>query len=158
MNPQDPLAALHPLREPSPIGWWPPAPGWWAVAGVCLLALLLLGYVLWRRYRANAYRRKALARLEQLWLEQRRQPDLPRFLGELNTLLKAVAITAYPRRELAACSGDKWLAFLNASLRENERLPREFVSAAYRREPPQLDVAQLHRGARAWITRHRRAA
>ena len=62
MNPQDPLAALHPLREPVAIGWWPPAPGWWLLAGLVLAALLALAWYALRRYRANAYRRQALAR------------------------------------------------------------------------------------------------
>ena len=71
MNPQDPLAALHPLREPLPIGWWPPAPGWWLLAGLALAALLLLAWHALRRYRANAYRRQALFRLTELVTERR---------------------------------------------------------------------------------------
>ena len=155
MNPQDPLAALHPLREPPPIGWWPPAPGWWALAALCLLALLLMAYVLLRRYRANAYRRKALARLEELYLQQQSQPDQPQFQAQLNALLKAVALAAYPRRDVAAISGRQWLEFLNAGLGEADRFPAEFVSGAYSREPAPIADERLHRSARQWIKRHR---
>ena len=44
-NPMDPatlLEQLAPLREPAPITWWPPAPGWWLL-GVLMMALLLWG-------------------------------------------------------------------------------------------------------------------
>ncbi|NQY04093.1 MAG: DUF4381 family protein [Halieaceae bacterium] len=50
MNPQsDPLAALHPLREPAAIALWPPAPGWWLLA--LLLMVLLIAAALWLRRR-----------------------------------------------------------------------------------------------------------
>jgi len=38
MNP-DPLAPLRPLHLPDQIGWWPPAPGWWLLAGVAAVVL-----------------------------------------------------------------------------------------------------------------------
>lgn len=158
MNPQDPLAALHPLREPPPIGWWPPAPGWWALATLCLLALLLLTYFLLHRYRANAYRRKALAKLQALYLQQQSAPDSRRFQAQLNALLKGVALVAFPQRDVAALSGEQWLDFLNTGLPDSETFPAEFVSAVYQREPAPLDAEHLHRTARQWIKRHRSTA
>ncbi len=158
MNPQDSLAALHPLREPPLVGWWPPAPGWWALGLLCLLVLVLLAFFLLRRYRANTYRRKALARLDKFYQLQQSQPDQRRFQAQLNALLKGVALKAYPQRDVAALSGGQWLDFLNASLEEYDRFPAEFVSGAYRREPAPLDAGHLQRSARAWIKRHRSAA
>ena len=37
----NPLDQLEPLIAPAPIGWWPPAPGWWLLA--VLVPLLLWG-------------------------------------------------------------------------------------------------------------------
>lgn len=154
MNPQDPLASLHPLREPPPISWWPPAPGWWLLAALLLVALATLAWYLLRRYRANAYRRQALAQLAQLEAQYRQRQDELQFLAATNALLKSVALVAYPRREVAASSGADWLAFLNSELRQDERFPEEFVTGAYRRSAPGVDVDRLRRSAAAWIRRH----
>ncbi|MFG4038539.1 DUF4381 family protein, partial [Pseudomonas aeruginosa] len=40
----NPLDRLEPLIAPLPVGWWPPAPGWWLLAAL----LPLLGWGLWR--------------------------------------------------------------------------------------------------------------
>jgi hypothetical protein len=154
VNPQDPLASLHPLREPPPIGWWPPAPGWWLLAGLILLALLTLTFILVRRYPANAYRRQGLAQLQRLRSEFQREQDSQRYLAGANALLKSVALVAYPRRDVAACSGDQWLDFLNAGLEQNERFPEGFVTGAYQRATPRIDMEQVHRAAESWIRRH----
>ena len=157
MNPQDPLAALHPLREPVAIGWWPPAPGWWLLAGLVLAALLALAWYALRRYRANAYRRQALARLAELAAGYQQQADPQRFLADTNALLKSVALLDHPRREVAACSGADWLAFLNSSLRQEEQFPEGFVSGAYTRHCPDIDTDQILRAASSWIRRHEAA-
>ena len=63
MNPQDiPLRGLH---LPDAIGWWPLAPGWWALIAVALVAAILLVRA-WRAHRLHsAARRKALRQLEE---------------------------------------------------------------------------------------------
>ncbi len=157
MNPQDPLAALHPLREPPPTGWWPPAPGWWVLAAVVLSLLVLVAWVMWRRYRANAYRRRALAQLDRLYQTQQSERSDPlQFSTRLNALLKSVALVAYPRREVAARSGSQWLDFLNTCLQSDQQFPAEFVTTAYRCDAQPPDPERLYSAARAWIKRHRR--
>lgn len=154
MNPQDPLAKLHPLREPALVGWWPPAPGWWLLSGLVLLCLVALIWFLLRRYRANAYRRQALAQLQQLQEAYPQQPGTAEQSARINALLKSVALRAYPRREVAATTGSAWLQFLNSKVRRGERFQSGFASAAYYRECPDLDMEQLYLAARNWIKRH----
>ncbi|MCP5130836.1 MAG: DUF4381 domain-containing protein [Pseudomonadales bacterium] len=154
MNPQDPLANLHPLREPPVIGWWPPAPGWWFVAALALIAILAITWYFVRRYRANAYRRQALVQLAQLDALYQQERDETRFLAGTNALLKSVALVAYPRREVAASNGADWLAFLNGTARRGEQFPEELVTGAYRKNSPGIDVQRLRRSAESWIRRH----
>ena len=64
--PLPPVEGLKDIVLAPPVGFFPPAPGWY------VLALLLLGLAVWavlryRRHRAaNLYRRQALAELESL--------------------------------------------------------------------------------------------
>jgi len=104
------LTQLRDIHLPAPVAWWPPAPGWW----VSLLLLMIaagLVYVLHVRRRRNHWRRRALAELARL-----RQAAPERMLPELSVLLRRVAISRYPRREVAALTGEEWLGFLDRAL------------------------------------------
>lgn len=155
MNPQDPLAALHPLREPPPVGWWPPAPGWWLLLGLLTVAIVIVAWILLRRRRARAYRREALAQLDVLREQYRQNRDTNAYLAAANALLKSAALIAYPRRAVAASSGASWLAFLNQGLPPSDQFPEEFVSGVYRKNDTAIDVEQLHSTAANWIKRHK---
>jgi len=51
-----------PLRDihlPEPVGWWPPAPGWWALLALALAGAAAWGWLAWRR--RTRVRRAALA-------------------------------------------------------------------------------------------------
>jgi len=154
VNPQDPLANLHPLREPTLIGWWPPAPGWWLLGGIAVLCLLAMLWFCMRRYRANAYRRQALAQLQRMRDAYERDQDASQYSAGLNALLKSVALRAYPQRAIAASSGKQWLQFLNSQVSKTELFGPDFVTAAYRRDCPDMDMEQLHLAVRTWIRRH----
>ena len=157
MNPQDPLANLHPLREPPLIDWWPPAPGWWLLLICTLLGIMALGYFLIRRFRANAYRRRALAQLQDLHEKYMADSNTGQYIGETNALLKSVAILAYPRRQVAASSGEEWRSFLNSKMQTGEQFPENFFTAAYQKVCPEMDMALVHRAAQRWIKQHEAA-
>ena len=154
MNPQDPLANLNPLRQPELISWWPLAPGWWLLLAIVLLGLSALVYFLVRRHRDNAYRRRALQQLQRLQQEYLVERNTSAYLAKTNALLKSVALLAYPRREVAASSGEEWLSFLNNPLSDAEQFQPEFVTGAYQRVCPQIDMEQIHRSATKWIKLH----
>jgi hypothetical protein len=159
MQVADPLAQLHPLREPPDPGWWPPAPGWWLLAALVLLALLALAWLLWRHHRQRRYRREAIARLEALHAECTANPDMD-FGASCNRLLKSVALRSFPRRQVASLSGEAWIAFLNdtAPGSEGPLFEAAFAGHLYRPvqapEPGGAGHDSLYRAARKWIRRH----
>ena len=158
MNPMDPLSQLAPLREPGPVPWWPPAPGWW-ILGALLITLCVLGGIwLVRRYRANRYRRAGLRQLARLQQQATQGEDTSDHVAALNQLLKAVALRGFPRSQVASASGADWLEFLNRTGPPGGQFDPGFADAGYRREPADIDLAQLHGTARSWIKHHRSAA
>ena len=120
-----------------------------------LAALLALGWLLLRRYRASAYRRRALEQLLALREERLKRGDVTGYIAGTNALLKSIALHAWPPAEVAARSGEAWLAFLNDTMPEGERFDPAFVTAAYQRECPDIDLEALHQSAVTWIRRHR---
>lgn len=107
---------LRDLHLPDAIGWWPLAPGWWAV--VAILGAVL-GYTLlrvYRRWQFNAPRRYAmreLARYEAEYLEHRNPVKLGKQLSEL---LRRGMLAYAPREEVAGLTGDIWLAWLDRGM------------------------------------------
>ncbi len=154
MNPQDPLANLHPLREPAAIGLWPPAPGWWLLGGVLLAALVAAAIWLYRRRRANAYRRRALRQLENLEARLAQDHDALAYAQSVNALLKSAALTAFPACDIAALHGRQWLSFLESTA-PGASFASDFTAAVYSGDAQRLDARQLHVDARRWLVRHR---
>lgn len=158
MNPQDPLAALHPLREPGLIGWWPLAPGWWILIVITIGLLAAVALFFYRRYRANAYRRQAMLQLEGLHKDWLSSNDSRSYLTGINALLKSVALRVYPLPDVASSNGDAWVDFLNLTLTAkggNSGLPKNFASAVYQATVPDLDFDDIHHNASVWIKQHR---
>jgi Domain of unknown function (DUF4381) len=101
------LSRLADIVLPPPIPWWPPAPGWWILGAGCLAALAIVVVAAIGHYRRNAYRRVALAELSSI-----KQND-PGAAAAISTVLKRVALVAYPRSDVAGLTGARWAAFLD---------------------------------------------
>ena len=150
-----------PLRDihlPPPVSWWPPALGWWLLA----LALLLLGAAIWsllRWYRRGYLRRAARAALEQLFAEYQRHRDDRRLLRELSVLLRRIALSRFPRRDIARLSGAPWLAFLDQPLNGTpqakgfSRGPGRVLAEGPYATATELDPAALEHLCRIWLRR-----
>lgn len=157
MNPQDPLAALHPLRAPAAIGWWPPAPGWWALLATLIVLALAAVYLARRWHRRNAYRRVALQQLDRAQQAFRADGNAGNYLAGINALLKSVALCAYPRTDIAGIHGSAWRTFLNQGLPPALHLQDAFDNAPYQRTCADLDPEKVYGAARYWIKKHRAA-
>ena len=106
-------AQLHDIREIDPIGWWPPAPGWWLLTAAGLLALYILLYMIRSLLRdpPGSWRRNARQLLHDLRRRQRNQPP-KQTAAELSELLRRVSIARFGRDGCAALSGEEWLKWL----------------------------------------------
>jgi hypothetical protein len=149
MDPQSLLEQLEPLRTPPPVGWWPPALGWWLVTFLALAVLLLLARWMWARWRAGEYRRDANKQLER-WS---RQPEAVT-LAQINRLLKATALKAWPSDVVASLSDANWVEFLEASTVGKKHTEFAVLRELYK-TPSMPAPNSLIDSARDWIHFHR---
>lgn len=156
------LARLHDIVVPDGVDlWWPPAIGWYVLAG---LVVILAAWGLWRirqRRRAVRYRVEALAELRAL---RRHKSDPRAAAADLLVLLKRTALAAYPREQVAGLSGEPWWGFLDLSGGRPDfanglgDLAEQLVYAQQGGEAiPARDLRRLYQSAEHWIRRHRPA-
>lgn len=143
----DLLGGLAEPAVPAPVPLTPQTAGWAVLAAI--LALALLAAVVWlvRRWRANAYRRAALAELAGAG-------DDP---AAIATVLRRTVLAVWPRPAVASLSGEAWLAFLDRTGGGDAFATgpgRALIEAPYRAPAaaPSPDLAPL---AARWIRRHR---
>ncbi len=152
----DPLAALIDIPLPREVSLWPQT--WPLRIAIVLIATATL-LAIWRfvhRFRANRYRREALAELEGISRASGSLPD--QIATRLSVLLRRTALAAFPRETVAPLAGTAWLAFLDRSYGGQEfsqGAGRLLISAPYRRAAPGDDEVEALVGvARRWIRRH----
>lgn len=108
-----------PLRDihlPGPVGWWPPAPGWWLLLGLALVAAVLV----WLRYRSHYRERAALRSLGaiQRRLEQGAAPvDC---IQQISMVVRRFAMSIARGEPVAGLTGDSWLRFLDSRWQRSE--------------------------------------
>lgn len=155
MNPADPLAQLHPLREPAAISGWPLAPGWWLLACLALAITAALITWLWQRHRRNRYRRQGLAELQRIEARYRIDGDHRALAAAVNELLKTIALRAYPQAQVAAIHGQAWADFLNSTSGNALDFDLAAVTAHYAPARGLQEPQQLCAQAARWIRQHR---
>ena len=154
----NPLDALEPNILPDPIGFWPPAIGWWVLAALVILIIAGLIFALWRWRKRNAYRREALKKLNAIKESYESHKSPSKLVHQYNHLLKAVALQQYPREQVAALHGSEWLAFLDEQLKDSSAFSkgagRVLGNSAY---SPNINpkVAPLHSAITRWVKKHR---
>lgn len=154
------LRDIHATAAPS---WWPPAPGWWIVAIVLLVAIGFGVAVLVRETRARRWRKRVVAELDRIAAAHASQPDNVRLAADVSQLLRRASRLIEPGA--AALEGEAWLDFLDRQFdaastraRVEERFRsatgRALIDAPYRRaEDADVDAAQLLTLARDWLRR-----
>lgn len=154
----DPLAGLRDIHTPADISGFPIAPGWWILAAL-ILTVLVVGWTLLRRKRQQGqYRREALTLLEQTMSKDASTLTDSQRLQDINSLLKRVALVAYPNTVVARFHGREWSQFLQRSapaLQQPTELS-EILSAGLYAAPSQQSeqVTVLQRYAKSWIKQH----
>ena len=142
------LAQLAPAHAPPPIGWWPLAPGWWAL--LALLIAAIVGICLWYRSQPRRLRRSGLRELAKLEATTVGDAALARALEHL---VRRYAVARYGRETVAGLSGARWLAFAIArgATQWQGDTGTALLQAAYGGTPQKTERARWVAGARAFL-------
>jgi len=139
------LGHLRDIVLPPAVPWWPLAPGWYVLFALILIITAVLGWRMWKRWRANAYRRTALRDLGTLH-------DAP----AIAELLRRTALAIVPRHLVAAKTGDAWVDWIVGQSNEvmSPDVRKLLTAGVYGRQATDHDVDALRDFARRWIARH----
>lgn len=153
----DPLSDLRGWHVPQPVSWWPPAPGWWILAALMLVALAGAGLWWLHRKRRTARLRAAIAELEACRRAYAEDGDARRLAAAVSQVLRRLALVRYPRVETAGLVGEGWLQFLDRTGGDgafSDGAGRALVDLVYRsdqRGATDLDAEQLLGLATRWV-------
>lgn len=164
METEDPLSQLADIHLPTEVGFWPPAFGWWVLAAILAVALVLLAR---RLLAALAVRRREAAALRELEACLRRYHEGAFtdanaagliFLADVNAVLRRVALFHYPSADVAGLYGKAWLAFLDARDGGDAFTagPGRALGEGQYRRVFDADTEGLYDCARGWIQRRYR--
>ena len=148
-----------PLRDihlPDPLSWWPPAPGWWGLLVLALL-LALLSYLMWRFKQRRRVKQASRKGREQLFSDYHSRADSQLLVHKLSLLLRRIALSHYPRSEVAGLVGEAWLLFLDLGVADTPAqggfsagAGTALALAPYKQDVP-VDVDALYKLCLQWV-------
>ncbi|MFG1478420.1 DUF4381 domain-containing protein [Xanthobacter sp. V4C-4] len=150
---RDPLTDLRDIHIPDAVPFWPPAPGWLAVAGLVLALVLLVAFLEWRRRQTLAYR--AL----QAFAAVARAGDTRATGAAGAVVIRRILLSRDPHSPAAAFTGEAFARFLGAGAKGMpEELGRFLAVAPYlppgAPEAEAIDCKALAAAVRRWIRSH----
>lgn len=159
MDSEELLAQLADIHLPEPVSFWPPAPGWWLLA---LLLLIGIAYLAYRLQQARIRRKIvafAMAELDKCYqsLASSTETDANlrqlRYVNEVNSVLRRVALVHYPQANVASLAGQAWVDFIrqkgDSSLLDDDIA--KALSHGRFQTRCEVDVEALHALAQAWV-------
>lgn len=149
----NPLKDLRDIHLPPPISHWPPAPGWFFLAGLILAVAGYVSYRLlkhWHQTRAKRFALKQLIHLEERY---HNQGSVQIITEELSILVRRTALAAFPRKEVASLEGNAWLQFLDKTGNTNlfSSGPGRILSTAPYQRKINPDIKSVFDVVKHWI-------
>ena len=149
----NPLSELRDIHLPDPISFWPLAPGWYILFVLCVCTLAALSFFCIRYYRQKCHRRAALKQLQHIITQYQQSLSAHDTITALSHLLRQVALTRFPRQDVASLHGNAWLNFLDKGIGDhafsNEH-GHYLINAAYQ-ATADIDPQPLFVLSKTWI-------
>ncbi len=145
---------LQDIHLPESASFWPPALGWWLLLAVLVVLIAWLIVKTLKRIKQRKYRAKIFTKFDVLEKKLKDKPNNA-VIAEINTLLRQLAVTYYPRSKIASLTGGDWLHFLDQSGGTqgfSRGAGRILIEAPYRleKEVENLNIKELIPLIRSW--------
>ncbi len=111
-NSTDPFSALNDIQLPADPGLWPPAPGWWIVALVCILLFIISARA---AIRHSEKKRPVKALIRQLCELNIDYDDISGSLFRISRLVRRYAIHRFGREAVSPLQGEAWISLLDTT-------------------------------------------
>ncbi|MEM1142121.1 MAG: DUF4381 domain-containing protein [Pseudomonadota bacterium] len=156
MNGGSILSMLEPLRDPAPVSWWPPAPGWWLLAALACAILVYVARIAFRRWRRGAALRQARHALGELKGSNLEPISLVNALGVLQ---RRLCIATCGRKACAGLTGEAWIAFLNSrAAGQDDCFSADLADLAFRPDPAADQSEALLDATERWLGKYKISA
>jgi len=105
---------LQDIHLPPSPGLWPLAPGWWLLLAIILVVTVWLTITIYRGAKHKKKQQKILNKYKALEDILKKSPS-NEVIAKINILLRQLAVTQFPRSQIASLTGGDWLHFLDQS-------------------------------------------
>jgi hypothetical protein len=142
------LRDIHAAAAPSV---WPPAPGWWVLALLLIVILVLTSVWLFRRYRLHRLKLHIMDEIGAL--SDCCTDNTEEFTARLSMLLRRIALRRYARERVASLTGSDWLRFLDETGGDGDfehGIGQVLEVGPYRPQSHELPAEELLALARRW--------
>lgn len=152
----DALTQLKDIHLPAQVGWWPLAPGWYAVLLLLFIAVITITYKLYKRQMNARPKKQALLLLHTYVTQYEQDHNAQLASARISELLKRVALVYYPRAQVASIYGEAWITFLNQTSTGIDFQPvRSMLLETPFQSGAQVHLKPLIRRAELWIKQRR---
>ncbi len=108
---------LKDIHLPTPISWWPLAPGWWMLLIGSFLIISALFFAR-KLYRSKQLKRDIKTEIETIKQQFQQSQNKSQLAKSLSMLLRRASISYYPKEtfsgtNVAGLTGEHWLSFLD---------------------------------------------
>jgi hypothetical protein len=148
---------LNPIIDANPVQFTMDTIGWKIVFVLLISAFAVMIYKYYQHYKKNAYRRVAISKIKELTMDNKSSMSF--LISQIMFELKQTALQSYDRKAVAALEGEKWLQFLDKTIKKSTFTKHHdiIVCAIYKDEFKQNDSFNLNDFADMsinWIKNH----
>ena len=160
MDSEELLEQLADIHLPTEISYWPPAPGWWILGTLVVIGVIYLLKSYLARRHLQRVAKAALTELDNCYENfsaasgDKISESKLRYVNEVNSVLRRVALVHYPQSKVASLGGSEWVDFIKEK-GDSNLLSGEIAKALgfgrFQTEC-EFDVNELNELGHAWIS------